>query len=254
MKCHRSHQLAIAAIAAAAVCGVKLFEVSVSASAEEGPADLVQRVVAEISRTDMFVRATRHLRAGTRNGKHAGWMDVDTVLTPSGGFAWTVLEEGGSERTRNKVFRELLTAEQQSRRSGRDDAAITFANYAFERLDSVASEDVQIRLKPKRADSRLIDGVLTVSRDGYPILIEGTLAKSPSFWVKSVSVTNRFDRIAGVSLPTTVESVADVRMVGPAAFTMRYEYSEVNGRRVAPHAEAPDPDVELLALLSPGPR
>ena len=42
-------------------------------------------------------------------------MQVETVTSSTGQFAWTVLDEGGSERTRNKVFRELLDAEAQAR-------------------------------------------------------------------------------------------------------------------------------------------
>ena len=174
------------------------------------------------------------MRAGTTSGKHEGWMSVETTVSPTGAFQWTIIEEGGSERTRNKIFRALLETEQQAWRDGASDAAaLTPANYEFTPLPQTRDGQVQIRLTPRRKDAKLIDGTLTVSSDGYPLVLEGTLAKSPSFWVKSVRVVKRFGRFAGVALPTTIESTADVKMVGESKFTMRYRYSEVNGRPIS---------------------
>jgi hypothetical protein len=232
-----------AAITVMAMVGMSgMLDVKVSAEAEESADMLIQRVVAQTTRTGVAVRATREMRAGTRSGKHQGWMEVETVVTPSGGFTWKVLDEGGSERTRDKVFRSLLEAEGQTWRAGaRDAAALTPDNYTFEPLPSDRPGQVQIRLKPKRADSKLIDGILTVSSDGYPLLLEGKMAKAPSFWVKSVTVTKRYGRFAGVALPTTIESVADVKIFGQSSFTMRYHYSEVNGRAIANAVASTDP-------------
>lgn len=194
---------------------------------------LIRRVVAETTRTGVAVRATRELRAGTRSGKHEGWMAVETAVSPSGLFSWRILDEGGSERTRKRVFLALLRAEEESWREGaRDAAALTPANYDFETIGRTAAGQIRIRLQPKRADSRLIDGVLTVSADGHPLRLEGRLAKSPSFWVKSVTVVRRYGRFAGVALPTAIESTADVKMLGTSTFSMRYRYHEVNGRVV----------------------
>ena len=118
-------------------------------------------------------------------------------------------------------------------------------------LSAAKPGQFQIRLTPRRADSKLIDGVLTVTSDGYPLRLEGRLAKSPSFWVKSVTIVKHYSRFAGVSLPTSIESLADLKMFGRATFTMRHRYSEVNGKSVS-HAVASAPFVgptaEILAL------
>lgn len=174
-------------------------------------------------------------------------MDVETSVTPNGTFTWNVLGEGGSERTREKVFRELLEAESTAWRAGaRDAAAISPANYAF-----VPISQTKLQLKPKRADSKLVDGVLTVSADGHPVLLEGRLAKSPSFWVRSVTIVKRYGRVGGVSLPVVIESLADVKMFGKSSFSMRYNYSTINGRTVghtASSSPAFGPSPQLLAL------
>jgi len=240
----------------AAVVGIAgLLDITVKADGEEANLDLIQRIVAEATKSGVALRATRDLRAGTEGGKHVGWMQVETVTSSTGQFAWTVLDEGGSERTRNKVFRELLDAEAQAAKSTRDDAGITRENYTFGPVTRTANGQLELRLIPRRQDPRLIDGTITVSPDGAPVLLRGRLAKSPSFWVKSVSVVKRFIKLDGVTVPSTIESLADLKMFGQASFTMRYRYSEVNGRHVTHSvAELPQvgPSPELIALRGPG--
>ena len=202
----------------------------------------LERVIAETTRSGFTVRSTRELHATTKNGKHEGWMAVDTVQASSGQFTWTVLNESGSERTRNKVFRELLQAEAQAWRDGsKDAAALTPANYVFVPAAAAADGSVRIQLKPRREDPRLVDGTLTVSADGHPLRLEGRLAKSPSFWVRNVSIVKHFAQIGDIALPTSIESVADVRFVGPATFSMRYDYRELNGRTVSRAAASAAP-------------
>ncbi len=228
-----------------------VLNVGVAAENEEAADGFVQRVLSQTTQSGIAIRATRHLEAGTVSGKHHGWMDVETTVARSGAFNWQVLGEGGSENTREKVFRALLAAESETWRGGAGDgAALSAANYEFVPESSTSGGNVRIQLRPKRADSRLIDGVLIVSPDGYPLLVQGRLAKPPSFWVKSVTIVKRYARVGGISLPVLIESLADVRMFGRSAFSMRYRYTEVNGRSVVHTSTGavPGPSAELLAL------
>ncbi len=230
----------VAALGGLAVAGSPL-GADEPAPTEDG---FIRQVIAQTTRSGLAICATREMRAGTVSGKHQGWMTVQTSVTPSGAFSWNVVSEGGSNRTREKVFHPVLDTEAASWRAGnRDAAALTPLNYEFTRLSSSRPDQVQIRLKPRRRDSRLVDGLLTVNPDGYPIRLEGTLAKSPTFWVKSVRVVKRYGRFAGVALPTMVESNANLKMFGQSSFTMRYQYHEVNGRTLKASA--------LTAVLTP---
>jgi hypothetical protein len=149
------------------------------------------------------------------------------------------------------VFKAVLEAEAAAWRDGaRDGAALSLDNYEFISLGS-SGGNTRLQLKPRRADSRLVNGTLTVSGDGHPLLLEGRLAKSPSFWVRSVTIVKRYARVGGVSLPVVVESLADVKMFGKSSFAMRYDYSAVNGRVVghtASAAPAFGPSRQILAL------
>jgi hypothetical protein len=234
--------------AAAALVGIaSVLTTGVVAGFDESTDNFIQRVIAETTRSGVAVRATRHLEAGTVSGKHRGWMDVETAVAPNGSFTWNVIGEGGSERTREKVFRAVLEAESIAWRAGaRDAAAISPANYQF-----VPISQTKLQLKPKRQDSKLVDGVLTVNAEGHPVMLEGRLAKSPSFWVRSVTIMKRYTRVGDVSLPVVIESLADVKMFGKSSFSMRYHYTAVNGRSVghtASSAPAFGPSPQLLAL------
>ena len=234
------HRVAAVVTVSAMVGLAMAFDVSLGAEAVESAEALIEKVVAQTTRTGISARAFRDLRAGTTTGKHQGWMEVETFMNPSTGLTWRVLDEGGSERTRNKVLREVLQAEAASQRNGADTSALTTENYFFEPLTLQRGSPLKIRLTPRRDDDKLIDGVLTASADGYPLRLEGKLSKSPSFWVRSVTIVRCYERIAGVALPISLESTADVRLVGRSSFTMRYDYREVNGERI-PHSNAAAP-------------
>jgi hypothetical protein len=234
--------------AVAALVGItSVLTTGIAAELNETTDNFIQRVVAETTRSGIAARATRHLEAGTITGKHRGWMDVETAVSSNGNFTWNVIEEGGSERTRDKVIRAVLEAETDAWRAGsRDASALSLANYEF-----VPISQTKLQLKPKRKDSKLVDGVLTVNADGHPVMLEGRLAKSPSFWVRSVTIMKRYTRVGGVSLPVVIESLADVKMFGKSSFSMRYNYTTVNGRNVghtASSAPAFGPSRQLLAL------
>lgn len=239
---NRTRQAVVAASISALVAVAAVTQAPLVAEESESSESLLRRVVAQTTREGVAVRATRELRAGTVSGKHTGWMTVDTSVSPTGQFTWNIVTEGGSDRTREKVFRALLQSEAEACRAGaRDGAALTPANYEFTPLGAPQPGQVQFRVTPKRADSRLIDGTLTVSADGYPLRLEGKLAKSPSFWVKSVKVVREYGRFAGVALPISMESTADLKMIGKSTFTMRYHYHEVNGRPLARAATTAEP-------------
>ena len=109
-----SNHLVIVVAVAAAVGMVAVQDVRLNAADEESTASLIQRVIAQTTRSGFSIRAIRELRAGTISGKHQGWMTVETALTSSGDFSWHVLEQGGSERTRDKVLAELLKNEAEA--------------------------------------------------------------------------------------------------------------------------------------------
>ncbi len=180
-------------------------------------------------------RAVRHLEATNTRFKKQGWMDVITELSPEGGFTFQVVAEGGSEYIRKKVLRPILEGEQEIVARGEATrSALTLENYEMVREEPADDGLVRLFIKPKRQERTLIDGTLLVREgDADLVRVTGRLAKNPSFWTRRVDIIRTYGRVAGIRVPLSVESVAQVRIAGPSAMTMTYRYEMVNGRPVA---------------------
>ena len=55
-----------------------------------------------------------------------------------------------------------------------------------------------------------------------------------------MDIIRSYGRVAGVRVPLSVESVAQVRIAGPSAMTMTYRNEMVNGRPVTHEENAGD--------------
>ena len=145
--------------------------------------------------------------------------------------------EGGDEGIRKRVLRKVLESEaEMSAPASAAQAALTPANYSMTEDASGA-----VRLTPRRRDVALVDGVARFDPRGSLVSVEGRLAKSPSFWVRSVDVRRTYQSIAGYTLPVHVTSVADVKLAGRCEFSMWIDYRDVDGRAVAHRATRRDP-------------
>jgi hypothetical protein len=90
-----------------------------------------------------------------------------------------------------------------------------------------------VGVKPRRKDVLLVEGAIFVQpSDGDLARIEGRLSKTPSFWTRRVDVVRRYQRLGGVRVPVSIESVAHVLIAGRSTFKMTYEYETINGQRV----------------------
>jgi hypothetical protein len=180
----------------------------------------------------------RHLVATTRGGAMSGWIDACTFLDGNE-MRYEILAQGGSGAVRKRALIAALDGEVKARRAGDPArAALVPANYEFTSADG-AADVLRVTLKPKRNDSMLVDGAMTLARDtGELLSIEGRLVKSPSFWTRQVHVTRRYARIAGVRVPIAMESTAKVLVVGASTFDMSYRYLAINGEPVAGQPDA----------------
>jgi hypothetical protein len=192
----------------------------------------VARFQAKPDQTPQSYRARRKLTAENLRYKKAGWLEVLTEFE-AGRMRYTVTARGGSELIHKKVLLPALEAERELLREGIETVALTPANYRFESAGPDERGLDRIRLIPLRADRRLVDGFLFVTPDADLVEISGRLAKSPSFWTKSVTITRRYRWIGEVRVPLSVTSVADIRFAGRSTFSMIYDFELVDGVRVA---------------------
>ena len=88
---------------------------------------------------------------------------------------------------------------------------------------------MRIDIRPRRNDTLLIDGSILLTEEQSDLVrIEGRLVKRPSFWTRRVHVVRQYARVGGVRVPVSMESTADVLIVGRSTFSMRYEYQTIN--------------------------
>lgn len=181
--------------------------------------------------------AYRRLEASGRG--HGAWMDVQTDFTATSGLLYQVTAEGGSPYIRARVLRSLLDEERRliARTSG-SDIALSTENYQFtpERIDEQGL--AVVRMQPLRRDRSLIAGRMFLTPDGDLLRVEGRLAKNPSFWVTRVNVVRSYRRINGVLMPVSLDTTAQLRLLGPSALRMTYHYSHVDDRAV----DDPEPE------------
>ena len=196
------------------------------------PADNSIRQFLARDHSQRAYKGTRRLEAA--NGDRTGWIEATTEYSQQHGFEYQVTAEGGSDYIRNKVLRPVLEGERSVFLRGEAArSALADANYTFEANGVDADGLVNIRLSPRRKERMLVAGTMFLSPDdGALVRLQGRLAKSPSFWVKSVQIVRSYKRINNVVLPVRLETNARVRLLGPATLRMTYTYSEIDGQRV----------------------
>lgn len=183
-------------------------------------------------------RATRRLEA--RNGDRAGWLEAVTTYSPETGFRFEVTAEGGSGYIRTKVLRAVLEGEQEAIARGETArSSLDRANYTFQPNGLDDAGLANVLLSPRRKERILLAGKMFLRpEDGELVRLEGRPAKSPSFWIKNVHIVRSYERILRTVVPVSLESTAQVRLLGRATFRMTYAYAEVDGKPVEPQLSA----------------
>ena len=163
-----------------------------------------------------------------------------TEYSPASGFRYTITSEGGSGNIRDKVLKAILEGEREAVARGEiARSALAPCNYEFQVHGVDENGLAKVLLSPKRKERVLVSGAMFLRpTDGELVRVQGRLAKSPSFWIKSVDIVRTYERIEGAVMPVALETTAQVRMFGAATLRMTYDYSEIDGRPVPPRTLA----------------
>jgi hypothetical protein len=229
-----------AVLAAGAIIAAQQASDTVPAVPSTVPASHVDRFLSSTESPLVSYRAIRQLEATARKGKMTASLVAVTSLDPETGFQYQILEEKGSGVIRSKVLRAALEAERKARMNGEvARGALTPANYEFSARPLDDSGLVRVDIRPLREDTMLIQGSILLTGDAADLVrIEGRLVKRPSFWTRRVDVVRRYTRIAGIRVPVSMESTAEVLLAGHSTFEMRYQYETINGTAVPSDAPA----------------
>ena len=192
--------------------------------------EIVDRIVrADNERLAAFAGYTGMRRYQFQNaqiGKQAE-MTVRVVCTSKGSKTFEVLEESGSGFVRRKVLQKMIDAEREASEKGEHEKTrIIPDNYSF-RLVGVdlggQRPAYMLEITPKTDNRFLVRGRIWVDSEEFAITrVEGSPAKSVSFWVRSVHIVHQYQRFGKQWLPVSNESLAKVRIFGSTEVKIDY--------------------------------
>ena len=145
---------------------------------------------------------------------------------------FTIVSESGSGSVRNKVFKKLLEAEQESmREENQQRSAMTVDNYTFKIADYQKSEESEfyvLEAEPKTKNKFLIRGKVWVDAKDFAVTrIEGQPAVNPSFWTLKTDFKRSYQKVDEFWLPVLNESETKVRIFGTADLCIEYGQYEI---------------------------
>lgn len=206
-------------------------------------ADIVSRmeqVQAESHDNDVAYAVTReyHLSApGAQNPTSDIVAQVNFV--PPETKDYTILRSEGSSRGES-IVRKVLDHEAQMA-SHAEQHEVTARNYDFAMLgrETIDGHDCYVlQLMPKRQAAELIRGKAWIDAGDFTIRrMEGAPAKSPSMWIKNLTVTINYGDVGGIRVATSTRAVADIRFAGTHVLTSReldLRTSSVSARNQVP--------------------
>ena len=152
---------------------------------------------------------------------------VRLTCTATGIKTFQVVSESGSAFVRDHVLGKMTEAETESSQHGdREQSRIVPKNYDFRLIGTATSEGrpaYLLDLIPKTKNKFLIQGRIWVDSEDYAITrIEGSPAKNPSFWIKSVKIVHRYGQTERFWLPVLNSSAAEARVFGPTDVAIEY--------------------------------
>jgi hypothetical protein len=189
---------------------------------------------------------TYHLECHCLSHKKAD-MVVRTDYHAPNRKEFTILSESGSGTVRDRVFKKLLEAEQESMRDDNQQrSAITPENYTFQMSDyekTDAYEFYVLDAQPRSENKFLFRGRIWVNGNDFAITrVEGEPAVNPSWWTVKTDFKRRYQKIGDFWLPESNESETKVRVFGTAVLSIEYRDYQITqaGRATAafPHSEA----------------
>jgi hypothetical protein len=150
---------------------------------------------------------------------------AEVDFKPPASENYRIQKSSGSTRGQ-QVVRRVLDHEVEAASNGNQTrSALNRDNYDFNYIGEAIFDGQPcylLELKPRRKEKDLILGKVWIDEHSFFVRqIEGELAKTPSWWLKKVHVKLTFADLNGSWLQTSMEAVADVRIVGAQTLTSR---------------------------------
>jgi outer membrane lipoprotein-sorting protein len=187
-----------------------------------------------------------HLECHCISHKRAD-MVVQTDYQAPNKKEFTIVSQSGSGTVRDRVFKKLLEAEQESMQAeNQQRSEITPENYTFQLSDYGKTETDEfyvLDVQPRSKNKFLFRGRIWVNAKDFAITrVEGEPALNPSWWTVRTDFKRRYQKIGDFWLPESNESETKVRVFGTALLSIKYRDYRITpaggGTVASPHSEA----------------
>lgn len=160
--------------------------------------------------------------------RKAGALSALRHVSCAGQVTYEALHSSGDVRVTREVIARYLAAESEVRDTGA--LSITPSNYEFRLKATPRTEgpDVTVfRLKPKKKRVGLFKGELWLdAQTGMPLREAGQFVKVPSLFLKSIRFVRDYEIRDGVSVPKSIESTVESRLMGPVELSVHFHNLE----------------------------
>ena len=184
------------------------------------------RVGQQMARLSAY-SATTLIRANLIDTKQYGEYEVQRNYSAPNSLAFKAVRFSGDNFVKSNVILRLLQSEADHVQ--KDDPAlnaISPANYKFsyKGLSQVDGRTVYVyQLKPRQKRSGLFKGRVYLDvYNGSIVRAEGSMAKSPSFFIKKILFQQDYEDIGLFTFPISIHSEAQTRLVGRAIVDIVY--------------------------------
>ena len=174
--------------------------------------------------------------------KKQGKLHALRRISALGRITYEMLKFEGDGTVKNQVIARYLSAEAEVQKDQAPSLAITPENYNFKYKgrNSIEGRDVHVfQVSPKQKRQGLFKGEVWIDAATYLRVQEsGQMVKNPSFFVKRIAFTRKYEIRDGISVPRQVQSEIDTRLVGKAELTINFSNFSVGSTKQGAVAES----------------
>lgn len=151
---------------------------------------------------------------------------------------FTVISQSGSKLLVEKVLKRLLKTERDAQQNNiREAVNLDRKNYNFSDLEYEPEADgcsYVLSVEPKKSNKYLYRGKIRVNDQDFAVCeIQAEPAENPSFWIKSTSIHETYEKVGDFWLPKENKSISRMRFGGSATLTIQYKNYKVQAQPLA---------------------
>jgi hypothetical protein len=158
-------------------------------------------------------------------------------ISALGRITYEALRFEGDNTIKSNVIARYLTADGQAQEPDTPSLAVTPANYKFKYRGLIEQEGRKVyvfQVTPRQKRVGLFRGDLWIDGETYlPVKESGRLVKTPSIFLKKIEFVRTYEIRNGVSVPRSIQSVVETRLVGKAELYIDFTHLSLEDGQIA---------------------